>query len=191
MDNLRVRLPGALDDTLLMEVFNALNDFFQDTNIWYEDIEFMVSAGVQDYLILANGPSSIVRLLGVVDGDQRTVAAYMDTPGEILLRDKPTVGGATFTARVSLTVNDPMTREGYPVFPAWVLNKYQNDIIDGVMGRMMMQPSKPYSNAKLALFHSRAFRSAIAYARQEANRRNVYRGQRWQFPQGFSRRKSV
>lgn len=189
MDNLRIRLPGALDDVLRMEAFNALNDFFQDSNIWYEDIDFLTITDTQNYLLTPSSPASIVRLMGVVDQNEQPISGFMDTLGELVLQDKP-IGGYTYTARVSLTVNDPLDREGYPVFPMWVLNKYQNDIIDGVLGRMMSQAAKPYSNPQLAIFHTRKFSAAIAFARVEANRHNIYRGQRWQFPQGFSRRKA-
>ena len=183
-------MPGAIDDAVRLEVFNALNDFFQDTNIWYEDIDIDVVAGQQTYDLISSGLSSIVRLLGVVDAAERPVTAYMDTPGELQLRDNP-ITPTTYTARVSLTINDPLDREGNPVFPMWVLNKYQNDIIDGVLGRMMDHPAKPYSNPKQSLIHARKFRLAIAFARQEINRRNVYRAQRWQFPQSFTGRKRV
>jgi hypothetical protein len=189
LDNLRIQLPGAIDDVLRLEIFNALKDFFQDTNIWYEDIDFDVVANEQTYDLIATGSSAIVRLLGVVNDAERSVVAFMDTPGELQLRDNPTTP-ATYTARVALTINDPLDREGNPVFPMWILNKYQNDIINGVLSRMMAQPAKPYSNAQLAFFYARKFSSAIGFARQEANRRNVYRGQRWQFPQGFNRRKA-
>lgn len=189
MDNLRVRLPGAVDDALRLEIFNTLNDFFQDTNIWYEDIDLSVTTDTKMYDIAPSSPASIVRLLGLVDQYERPITGFMDVPGELILRDTPSAA-TTYTARVTLTVNDPVDRENYPIFPMWVLNKYQNDIIDGVLGRMMSQIAKPYSNPKMAAEHKRAFRSAIGFAREEANRRNVYRGQRWQFPQGFSRRKT-
>jgi hypothetical protein len=73
----------------------------------------------------------------------------------------------------------------------WVLNLYMNDVINGVLGRMMGQTAKPYSNAQLSVLHARKFSSAIAFARQEANRRNIYRGQVWRYPQGFNRYKSI
>lgn len=190
MDNLRISLPGAIDDALRMEVFNTLNDFFQGTNIWREDIEVEVAAGETHYEILPSGPANIVRLIGVIDHNKLPAKAVLDLiTGELALAEAPSQS-ATYTAQVVLTVNDPLDREGYPVFPMWVLNLYQNDIISGVLGRMMSQPAKPYSNVQLAVAHSRAFNSAIATARMEANRRFTYRAQAWQFPQGFSRRKT-
>lgn len=190
MDNLRIRLPGATDDTIKIEVYNTLNDFFQGSNIWREDIEFDVTPGVKAYPITPAGPSNIVRLMGVITDKELPVDAILDLiSGDLTLAREPSEA-ATYTAQVVLTVNDPLTREDYPVFPTWVLNLYMNDIIGGVLGRMMSQLAKPYSNAQLAVFHTRSFDLAIAAARIEANRRFVYGAQRWRFPQSFSRYKA-
>lgn len=187
MDNLRVRLPGAIDDAIKLEVYNAVNDFFQGTNLWFEDLELEVNPDDDVFTVTTNS-GTIFRLMWVLDNNQHQVPAGMDTPGEIELRDKPSEP-RTYTARVALTVAG-VNKEGYPTFPMWVLQYYMNDIIDGVLGRMMSQQAKPYSNAQLALVHTRKFSSAVAFARVEAKRRNVYRGQDWAFPQGWSRRKT-
>jgi hypothetical protein len=112
----------------------------------------------------------------------------MPTPGEIILVMSPNVAD-TFTARCALTVTDPTTRDGYPDCPAWIINKYGNDLLDGVLGRMMGQQSKPYSKPQLAQYHLRRFMGAISQAKVEAQHQNVYRGQSWRYPQSFSRRR--
>lgn len=198
MDNARIRLPGALDDTIRLELFATLNEFFQDSNCWYEDIPFEVTptdltyaqdpdAFSYDVLPALQG-STIVRLIGVWDAQAFPQNATMPTPGTVVLRNSPN-SAQTYTARVTLTVSDPVTREGYPVFPAWVLNKYTNDILDGLLGRMMSQIAKPYSSAQAAQYHLRAFKRSIATAKVEAQRQNVYRGQSWRFPQAYSRKR--
>lgn len=50
MDHARIRLPGALDAAIQMELFSALNEFFQKSNIWYEDIQFPVQPTDDTYL---------------------------------------------------------------------------------------------------------------------------------------------
>ena len=187
MDNLRVRLPGALDATTQLELFSTLNEFFQSTNLWTEDIDFSVTAGSQDYLLTPTSVSVINRLMGVVNSDARPIGGLMKTPGELYLVNVPNQD-ATYTAQVALTITDPVTRDGYPEFPDWVLNKYGTDILDGVLGRMMAQPAKPYSNERLAIYHGRRFETAQSKAKVEAQHRNVYRGQSWRFPQTFASR---
>lgn len=190
MTNLRVRLPGAIDDAIKLEVFLALNQFFQNSNIWREDIDVPVTAGVTTYPLVPSGPAAIVRLMAVVDNNALPVSGTISLEtGDLELALEPSQD-ATYVAQVALTVNDPLDTDDYPVFPDWVLNLYMNDIIDGVLGRMMSQPAKPYSNAQLAAYHTRSFGTAIGAARLEANRRYAYGAQRWRFPQTFNRNKA-
>lgn len=190
IDNLRVQLPGATDVAIKFEVFNALNDFFQGSNVWREDIAVTVTSGVTSYDLVPSGPAKIVQLMSVFDANQFPVNAQIDLiSGELLLQQTPS-SDTTCTAQVALTVNDPIDREGYPVFPMWVLNIYMNGIVSGVLARMMGQPAKPYSNTQLAIYHNRNFNIAIANARVEANRGFTYGSQKWRFPQQFNRRKT-
>lgn len=186
MNNLRIQLPGAIDDAIKLEIYNAVNEFFQDSNVWRENIDIAITPGVTNYELVPSGPCSIVRLIGVVDSNQLPIGAVLDLETRDLALYNSTSEATTYTAQVSLTINEPLDREGYPVFPAWVLNLYLNDIISGVLSRMMSQPAKPYSNAQLAAFHGTSFRGAISKARSEANRRYTYRNQVWRFPRGWS-----
>lgn len=198
MDNARVNLPGALDSVIQLELFNTLNEFFQDSNIWYEDIQFEAVATsadpVQDpaaytYTITPT-MGVIVRLIGVGDSNNFPQAATMATPGEIFLLRSPNYT-QTYTARVAITVDDPVTRDGYPECPDWIINKYTNELAEGVIGRMMGQPAKPYSSPQLAQYHLRRFKQGVSQAKVEALHKNVYRGQSWSFPQTFARRRFV
>ena len=55
-------------------------------------------------------------------------------------------------------------------------------LLDGLVGRMMSQPAKPYTNPALGLNHLRKFRNAISFAGTESVRRNVANSQAWRFP---------
>lgn len=185
MSNLRIHLPGAVDGSIKLELYNALNKFFQGSNSWREDIEVDVTSGVQNYDLIPSGPCAIVRLMGVVDGNQNPVAATLDVETRELVFTDPISSSSTYTAQVALTIAEPLDREGYPVFPDWLLNLYSTEIISGVLSRMLMQPAKPYSNLPLSEFHGATFRSAIAKARSRANRKYTYRAQAWNFPRQF------
>jgi len=185
MNNARIKLPGALDSTIQLEMFGALDDFFGTSNIWTEDIDFAVTTSTDIYNLVPAEDGIINRLMSLVNSDGVMQHATMYTPGEIKLQYKPTQAD-TFTARVAKTVTDPVDNENYPVFPDWVIGKYGNDILDGVLGRMMGQLAKPYSSPTLAMFHLRRFQQAINKARAEAMHGNVYRAQNWRFPQSFA-----
>jgi hypothetical protein len=187
MSNLRIHLPGAVDGSIKLELYNALNRFFQGSNSWREDIEIDVVPNVQDYELVPSGPCTLVRLISVVDNNNFPVTATLDVETRDLIFNRPITTAATYTAQVALTIAEPLDREGYPVFPEWLLNLYSNDLISGVLSRMLMQPAKPYTNLPLAEFHGAAFRSAVAKAKTRANRRYTYGAQAWRFPRGWLR----
>lgn len=197
IDNARFKLPGALDAALKFELFAVLNEFFQDTNIWTEDIQFQVTPTTVSYLenpdeytyeltVLADGV--INRLMALVDSSGVSQSGVMPIPGTIILSRSPSKSDF-YTARVAKTVTDPTDSDGYPVCPTWVLNKYGNDVLDGLVGRMMGQIAKPYSSPQVAMVHLRNFKQSINKAKAEAMHANVYRGQSWTFPRSFSARR--
>lgn len=198
IDHARMRLPGALDAAIQMELFSVMNEFFQTSNAWYEDIPFDVTPTTAVYLQdpdaytyqIVPDQGSITRLVGVVDSKEFPQKAFMPTLGYVVLANSPQ-NADTYIARVFKTITDPVTREGYPVFPDWILNKYGVEILDGLLGRMMSQLAKPYSSPALAQMHLRSFKSGVSQAKVEAAHQNVYRGQSWRFPQTFARRRYV
>lgn len=189
MDNCRIRLPGVVDDVLKLELYSVLNEFFQGSNSWNEDITFTVTSGVVDYPITPSGVSKIVRLLGVVNSEERFVGAAMPEQDTITLLTIPNKTEA-YIARVVLTVGDPLDAYGYPEYPEWALSSYFDEIADGVIGRAMSQVAKPYTNERMAIYHMRRFRGGVSRAKVEWQHQNVYRGQNWSFPQTFARRHS-
>jgi hypothetical protein len=193
MDQARIRLPGAVDGAILVELFAVMKEFFAESNLWREDIQFPVIATTANRYTdpaaftysITPSQGAINRLMVVRNGDGYPVHATMEIPGEIVLSTSPN-SDSTYTATVALTVSDPVTSDGYPEFPDWVMNKYLNDLLDGVLGRMMSQIAKPYSSPSIALVHLRKFKQSIGRAKVEANRRNVYRAPTWRFPRGFA-----
>lgn len=196
MNNAIIRLPGAIESVLQQELFSTMDEFFKKSNVWNEDIDIAIP-GMDPantiYEVTPTGPALIDKLLWVFEVPTSTsigrgpgVAAYMSVPGELTLRTQPS-SDVTYRVTVALTVQDPTLRNGYVTFPAWVLAKYRECILDGLLGRMMSQPGKPYTNTQMSVFHMRKFRQSTASARVEWTRSNTYRAQAWAFPGGFSR----
>lgn len=189
--NALVSLPGSLDSVIRLELFNVLDTFFRDSSIWQEDATFSVVLNDPVgtiYYIEPESVATIVRLIAVQNEAAIPQKAMMALPGEVTLVSPPGQD-ATYTATVALSVIDPVGGDGYPEFPAWILEKYSVGILDGVLGRMMAQPAKPYTNAQLALGHMRAFRSTVAVAGTEATHRNVHNAQAWMYPRQFRTRR--
>ena len=193
MDHARIRLPGAIDTAILIEIFSVMKDFFIESNVWREAVPFQVQEAL---LPASEDPESysyqitpavgaFVRLLAVVDEAGRPITATMPEPGRIVLAASPP-GPREYVAHLVLTVSDPTTQEDFPQFPLWVLNRYYNDILNGVLGQMMSQIAKPYSSPTMALGHLRTYRRGVGRARVDARKQNVYAAQPWRFPRGFA-----
>jgi len=181
MNNARVRLPGATDDMLKVELFNVLDEFFQNSKAWKEDITVRGKANKYEYELVPSEPGVIESLIGVADADERPVRAAMPMLGTLNLQTAPSQD-QDYVATVSLTVVDPVKTDGYPQFPAWLLQKYGAHILDGLLGRMMSQIAKPYSSQQMAVYHLKRFRNGMAQARAESKHQNLYAGQTWRFP---------
>jgi len=194
INNVMIRLPGAVLANLQLELFNTMDDFFKGSNVWNEDI--LITVPGQDpvgsvYLLAPQQPAQIDKLLWIytkstdpkgLRGSQ--VGGAMSVPGELTLNNQPS-SALDIIVTVALTVQDPTDRDGYVQFPAWVLQKYNDVIQDGVLGRMMSQPVKPYTNMQLSVYHMRKYGSGVSQARIDWTRNNTYRQQAWRFP-GFA-----
>lgn len=193
MNSAMSRLPGATTGNIQQELFNVMDEFFKASNIWKENIDVPVPGGdpAGTPYVLASAEPAIINLLmwvytkdtsGNVDRGS-PVAAAMEIPGELTLGVQPS-STTTLVATVALTVQDPVNRDGYVVFPMWVLQKYSDVILDGVLGKMMSQRNKPWTDTQMTVYHNRKFEGGKARARVDGTRNNTYRQQAWRFP-GF------
>lgn len=178
-----VKLTGASTAGIKDELFHTLKEFFADSNAWREDIEFQAKADVTDYVLAPAEEGQIIRLVGVWDDKGIPVPAFMATFGTIKLLHAPeTDPPQKWFARVAKNVTLPTTRDAVPVAPSWTLRVYSNHILDGLLGRMMGEQAKSYSNSTMAAYHLRRFRQGIKIARTEAEQANLQGAQAWAFP---------
>lgn len=181
-----MRLVGAIDAVMIHELFAVLDEFFQDSNIWQEEVVVTTTADEQDYeIIIATASATVTRLMAAIHNDGKIKADMRNELGVLHLQD-PWNAGSEITVCVALTVLEPTDADDLPVVPEWILTKYWRGILDGLLARMESQPSKPYTNTTLATYHGRSFKRTVSRARAEANSAHLYGGQRWQFPQNFA-----
>jgi hypothetical protein len=182
MDYLRLNLPGALDGVIDMEIQNVLDEFLSRTNAWTETAPLKVTAGKKLYPISPIA-GLVVRLLAVYDENDVQVVAAMPTLDTVSLRDDP---GRTAKFKAYFVVK-PTPDQGADSVPEWILVNHRLPLQHGVLGRMMSQVAKPYSNERLAIYHMRKFMSLTAQVRAEKSQQYLYRGQVWHYPQNFAR----
>jgi len=182
LNTCRVHLAGALDASIKYEIFNVLDDYCRDARIWREDVDIAVTTGDQIYTVTPTA-GVIAGLMWIENSDETAVAGTMSVPGTLDLTNDPATDTYTVTVALAPIAIDA---DSFPVVESWIWPKHYQGIIDGVLSKMMAQPSKPFSNERLAIFHGRRFRNAVAAARTEALHSNTYNGTNWRFPRTFA-----
>lgn len=193
VDNAKVRLPGALESAIYAEMFSVVGELCKKAGVWKQEFDFDVEPVAVDatdidlftYRISPPTGSRIHMLIGCANSQSFPVRASLQQPNHIVLASSPNEAD-TYKAWVTLTVTDPVTRNGDPVIPDWIVDRYNDVILDGVVGRMMSQAAKPYSSLQLAGAHLKAFQAGVSTARIESDRNGVYRRQNWRFPRSYA-----
>ena len=194
MNQARVKLTGASEAGLKGELFDVINEFFQDSNCWVESIALTIVTGIQNYTLIPQQGGLILRLVGVYDNNQITYPAFLEDtgpsgaslfPGGNLHLVWPQQQNIPVQVPVTKTIILPNTREEIPNAPDWLFPKWGLKILDGLLGKMMTQPNKSYSDDTKGTYHLKRFRDGIQIARVAAMRSNLYGGQAWRFPTTF------
>jgi hypothetical protein len=185
MDTIKPHLPGAMEDAIRQELFMTCSEFFKMSNTWREELDVTVLAGTNTAHFMPFA-GRVERLLAVKSEDGRPVYGVHIQEKEILKFRHPVTSDTNYTALFALTVNDPLTRDAYPVIPWDLVQQYQDELISGILSRMMAQPSKPYTNLGLAQYHRVAFRGGASRAKNSANEGSTFGSQHWRFPQSFA-----
>jgi hypothetical protein len=180
INNAQIHLPGAIEDVFKVELYNVCEEFFKTTNTWQEMVPFVT---IQDKRVYEIVPTVglFVRLMNVTDQDGFQRIGWMTDDMFLTLRDTPT-GGSEYTAFLAVTCVDPVKKDGWPEAPEDLLKKFYEPLLEGLLGRMMLQPSKPYSSPDLGVMHMRRFHDRMAVARTEQLHQSTYNAQSWRFP---------
>jgi hypothetical protein len=207
LDAVRTYCIGAQDGIVRMELFSAANEFLQRSDIWNAEVLIGTVVGVflyqMPYYIEGGQINRLVWLEGqrpgvppgsadvAVDGQIVTRgparAGWLETTGSnALLRVlySPT-NQEMWRAHLALTCVDPTDANGLPTLPDFIVTKYWDYLLSGVVARLCGQPNKPYTNPQLVMFHGRKFMDGINLAKKEARAGFTLGGQRWAFPQTF------
>ncbi len=183
MNQCRVELTGVSDALLKSVMFEVLDEFFRDTSSWRETVDYTAIPDVASYdLVVEEG--QIIRLDCNYDANGSFVPALMrDIPTLTLQHSLNTQ--QTLTAVVIKTVSLPLTSDGFPVAPDWVLQKWHLAIKHGMLGALKNQSNKSFSDGKGAVYNLAKFRQFIGNVRSAVLRANTAGASAWRFPQSF------
>lgn len=190
MNQARVKLTGASDAALKAELFDVMQEFYDESSAWLETLTINVLQNVMTYdLVPVDGQA--IRIIGVAEFDPTDLTkppvprgGTMPNIGQIVLTEVP--GKDTFyLVTVAKNVSLPTDKNGFPITSDWALSIYSTGILDGLLGRMMSVPNKSYSNATMGVYHTKKFQATITQARVATLRRNAMGTQAWMYPQTF------
>jgi hypothetical protein len=195
-----VKLPGVSEQALHAEFYDVLSEFLNDSSIWTENVTVPYMANTVAYRVSVS-EGQIIRLNSV--GDWGTmqpleltqvippgtpgplfVPAIMPEIGLIVTRNIPDTNGF-WQVNLVLNCKLPLTKGQMPEAPEWILPIWHVALLDGLLGKMMNDPSKSYTNAAGAAYHLKRFRDGIARARISKLRANTIGTGAWRFPQQF------
>lgn len=183
MDNARVKLPGALDGAIHLELFNAFDDICRSVGAYVATVNVALTAGVQTYPVTAPAgavPVTFIRLAHETypAGNSRVSPSL----ALVVLLDPVTAQHAATPLTVEMAwAPDPQDQPADWV-PATLWPRVYNVLLDGVLAAMMAQSAKPYSNNQLALFHARKFRHGKSRLKRETATGMIPGGVAWRFP---------
>jgi hypothetical protein len=181
INNVKIEVPNVGDDVIQLMMFNALKEFLTDSRMWKQDITVTTAVDDDTYTLTPTASTgAIIELFSVTGASDQNVPATMEVPGTLVLNTDPSAVEA-LTVKVILTA-ETIDADNIPVMPTGFMTKYEQGLTHGVIGGLMSQPAKPWTNERLAVWHNRKFRNAIATARSEAQHQNLHDGQRWTYP---------
>lgn len=183
MNQCRVELTGVSDAGLKAKMYEVMDEFFRDTSSWREQVPFNVIPTALTYDIVPSD-GQIIRLDKVTDADGNFVPALMENIPTVQLQHAPNQP-LTYTATAVKNVVLPLTKDGFPMAPEWVLQKWHLAIKFGMIGALKNENNKSYSDKAGAAYNIGKFRQFVANVRSAVLRANTAGAQAWRFPQSF------
>lgn len=197
LNQARVTLVGSSDAGLKGAFFDVCSEFLNDSSSWTQDVQVNAVPTRRNYPLQVN-EGQVLRLVGVFtpptpdglpanvasDPGGIPVAALMPDVGTLLLARAPNEA-TTYIAQVVTNVALPTDRTGVPIGPDWLVPVWHVGLLDGLLGKMMMQPGKSYSDKITGAYHLKRFRDVIARARVSKLRASTNGATAWRFPQSF------
>lgn len=204
-----VSLPGAPKAVVQLATFAMLREFFVQSGAWLIEAPAVSIKANQDTYYLDPQPDGAVLYIHAIafpTGDrfkflqatqQQVFRAkvnapsavpisyhsYVDVPGKFTLTPPVSVDmKQALIPYVVLTLQDDACVGTNDTVPSWMLRYWKDHWIDGVLGRLMSQPDKPYTNLITSQYHMRRFRNGISQARDMGRKQFGSAETNFQFP---------
>lgn len=178
-DNIEVVLPGILHSIVKMALWNAIEEFCYRSTYYRQTVSWGMAAGTQAIDLTVVDDLTLATKILWVRGSR---FVQIKPPAVLISRDDFSMA-RTGTALLLCKPN-ALT----DLVPSFLIDNWNEALVNGAMGRLLGMPSKPWTDSKLAIYHLQRFRSQIGLAREEARLFGDY--DTWKFPY-FARGRQV
>lgn len=189
IDDLRGDVPGLVLTTLQANIFKAVDDFLDFTNVWTTDVDVVLVTNQRTYTLDAPVQGRYNRLAVLFDSqdlDENWVdRAQFENPLTLKVHSTPTAG-PTWVARMAMRLAT-VDGDNNPDLPDAVIQKYREALYNGTRRYLHAMPQMPWSDMKLAGFYGQLFLSQKTTARVDKIKANVVGQTNWAYPQPYGR----
>ncbi|MBP33243.1 hypothetical protein [Methylobacterium sp.] len=183
LGSIRSRLPGAKDSQTRLALFDVLQDACQQGRIWTEVVPFRLIPGKQMFSIAQPGARIVMLINAQHPSLGMQVLNYSDEKVAVNV-DIATLNPADYlyltmalAPSLGADLENPATWIPGDIFAS----KYTL-LLHGVLGAMMLQTAKPYSNTSLGQYHTQIYSRELTAAPLTDRDGGLPTRQRWRFP---------
>ncbi|EIZ87154.1 hypothetical protein WYO_0191 [Methylobacterium sp. GXF4] len=183
LGSIRSRLPGAKDSQTRLALFDMLQDACQRGRIWTEVVPFRLVPGKQMFSISQPG----ARIVMLINAQHPTLGmeAIQYSEEKVAIRtDIATLDPADYLyLTLALAPSLDVDLENPQMWmPADIFSSKYTLLLHGVLGAMMLQTAKPYSNTSLGQYHTQIYSRELNSAPLTDRDGGLPTRQRWRFP---------
>lgn len=181
-DNLRSYLPGAFDEAVKVQFYDAAREFYRRSRSWVESFQVTPDMSGQVSLSPISDNADICYLEGIYSDRGYQQFWYPSTGPSRQLTLNLTGGGTAFATLVSptelyLATSGDVSESFYldvslqpklavDYLPDVAVTHHSVGLKAGTLGHMMAQPAKPYTSGDASAFWLRKFEIEISRARE-------------------------
>ena len=177
MDGILPQLMGAHPDHVKHSLLITMRDFFSKTSVWTEELPpFNTVVGQQDYPLVSNNNTAEVWAVAYAWGDSYPIMPLGRQPVFGLTKfgspiqhrfTCPAIGSIRLVPIPTNVFEVTVVGVLVPIsldLPDSVRSEFYEPIVEGTLGRLMIEPNKPYTDTNTALYYKRRY----TYLRQTA-----------------------
>ncbi len=157
-DLIRPEIPGAPDFIIERNTLIVVRDFCAKTHIWKQEVTVTASSGDEETDFILDDYGEVHAVVSMECDDYPIEDITFVPPDTLQFAD-----ALEDDISIDLIVATKPTLSDVSA-PEWLMDKYEQYLVSGVLARMMAQILQPWTSVEMAAYHAARFRAGIAVA---------------------------